>query len=95
MHPNVAWKANGSNPKHQSYKISLPIWLYGPPTRLVLEAVYSTLYPIVSETISVPYEITHIRGNGCTNTVLAQILACVFTTVTLTTLATQLLNTLL
>jgi hypothetical protein len=56
-----------------------------------LEAVDSNLYPIVSETISVKSELTHMGGNGCINTVLTQILACVFTTVTLTTLPTELL----
>ena len=49
----------------------------------------SNLYPIVSETISVKSEVTPMGGNGCINTVLTQIVACVFTTVTSTTVPTS------
>jgi hypothetical protein len=52
--------------------------------------VDSNLYPTVSETISVQSELTPMGGNCCINTVLTQILACVFTTVTSTTLPTEL-----
>lgn len=51
----------------------------------------SNLYPMVSETISVQSELTHMGGNCCINTVLTQTLACVFTTVNSTTLPNELL----
>lgn len=64
------------------------------PTLTVLETVDSNLYPTVCETISVQSQQTPMGGNGCINTVLTQILACVFTTVTSTTLPNKLLDTL-